>query len=70
MVEVIRTQKPDVVFAPHVETSAGVILPDDYIAQMAQAAHGGQKQPGAFDPQLSPQRSANSPGDSVGSACQ
>jgi aspartate aminotransferase-like enzyme len=27
------------VFAPHVETSAGVILPDDYIKQMAEAAH-------------------------------
>ena len=39
VVDAIRTQKPDVVFAPHVETSAGVILPDDYIAQMAAAAH-------------------------------
>lgn len=39
VVETIRTQKPDVVFAPHVETSAGVILPDDYIAAMAAAAH-------------------------------
>ena len=37
--EAIRTQKPQVVFAPHVETSAGVILPDSYIAQMAKAAH-------------------------------
>ena len=35
----IREDKPDVVFAPHVETSAGVILPDDYIAAMAAAAH-------------------------------
>lgn len=35
----IRAQKPDVVFAPHVETSAGVILPDDYITDMASAAH-------------------------------
>ncbi|MGR3637689.1 MAG: aminotransferase class V-fold PLP-dependent enzyme [Shimia sp.] len=35
----IREEKPDVVFAPHVETSAGVILPDDYIAEMAAAAH-------------------------------
>ncbi|MEL6465458.1 MAG: aminotransferase class V-fold PLP-dependent enzyme [Pseudomonadota bacterium] len=35
----IREQKPDVVFAPHVETSAGVILPDAYIASMASAAH-------------------------------
>ena len=39
VVEAIRTQKPDVVFAPHVETSAGVILPDDYVAAMAEAAH-------------------------------
>ncbi|WP_204115500.1 aminotransferase class V-fold PLP-dependent enzyme [Shimia biformata] len=35
----IREEKPDVVFAPHVETSAGVILPDDYIRDMAAAAH-------------------------------
>lgn len=35
----IHAQKPDIVFAPHVETSAGVILPDDYIAAMASAAH-------------------------------
>lgn len=39
VVEAIRSEKPQVVFAPHVETSAGVILPDDYIAQMAAAAH-------------------------------
>jgi aspartate aminotransferase-like enzyme len=35
----IREVKPEAVFAPHVETSAGIILPDDYIAQMAAAAH-------------------------------
>jgi aspartate aminotransferase-like enzyme len=35
----IRESKPDVVFAPHVETSAGLILPDDYITAMATAAH-------------------------------
>jgi aspartate aminotransferase-like enzyme len=35
----IHASKPDVVFAPHVETSAGIILPDDYITQMAAAAH-------------------------------
>ncbi len=35
----IHKQKPQVVFAPHVETSAGVILPDDYITAMASAAH-------------------------------
>ncbi|MEH7826562.1 alanine--glyoxylate aminotransferase family protein [Gemmobacter denitrificans] len=35
----IREARPDVVFAPHVETSAGLILPDDYITAMAVAAH-------------------------------
>ncbi len=35
----IREAKPDVVFAPHVETSAGIILPDGYIAAVAAAAH-------------------------------
>ncbi|MGR3375079.1 aminotransferase class V-fold PLP-dependent enzyme [Salipiger abyssi] len=37
--EAIRREAPQIVFAPHVETSAGVILPDDYIAAMAAAAH-------------------------------
>lgn len=39
----INKEKPDVVFAPHVETSAGMMLPDDYIKQAADAvhAHGG-----------------------------
>ena len=36
----IWSSRPDVVFAPHVETSAGVILPDDYIIALAAAAHG------------------------------
>ncbi len=35
----IREAKPDAVFAPHVETSAGIILPDDYITELAKAAH-------------------------------
>ncbi len=35
----IRESRPGIVFAPHVETSAGVILPDDYIRALAQAAH-------------------------------
>lgn len=35
----IRETRPEAVFAPHVETSAGIILPDDYIAQVAAAAH-------------------------------
>ena len=37
--QAIRDAKPDVVFAPHVETSAGIILPDDYIAALAAVAH-------------------------------
>jgi aspartate aminotransferase-like enzyme len=35
----IREMRPEAVFAPHVETSAGIILPDDYIAEVAAAAH-------------------------------
>ncbi|WP_170331030.1 aminotransferase class V-fold PLP-dependent enzyme [Ruegeria arenilitoris] len=39
VVSTIREQRPDVVFAPHVETAAGLILPDDYVTAMAEAAH-------------------------------
>jgi len=35
----IRETQPNAVFAPHVETAAGLILPDDYIKAMADAAH-------------------------------
>src|SRR6056297_1836518 len=35
----IREAKPGSVFAPHVETSAGIILPDDYIKALSAAAH-------------------------------
>ncbi|MCW1932687.1 aminotransferase class V-fold PLP-dependent enzyme [Pararhodobacter zhoushanensis] len=35
----IRAEAPQAVFAPHVETSAGMILPDDYIKALADAAH-------------------------------
>ncbi|MFC2969317.1 aminotransferase class V-fold PLP-dependent enzyme [Acidimangrovimonas pyrenivorans] len=35
----IHDAKPDVVFAPHVETAAGLILPDDYLKALAQATH-------------------------------
>ncbi len=35
----IREFRPDAVFAPHVETSSGIILPDGYVAKMAEAAH-------------------------------
>ena len=39
VVEAIRREAPQIVFAAHVETSSGVILPDEYIAQIAAAAH-------------------------------
>jgi len=35
----IAENKPAVVFAPHVETSAGMMLPDDYIKRAAAAVH-------------------------------
>ncbi|MCX7246138.1 MAG: aminotransferase class V-fold PLP-dependent enzyme [Burkholderiales bacterium] len=39
VVAAIRAKKPDVVFAPHVETSSGMILPDDYLRSVAAAVH-------------------------------
>ena len=39
VVAAIAAEKPAVVFAPHVETAAGMILPDDYIRAMADAVH-------------------------------
>ena len=39
VVESINVEKPDLVFAAHVETSAGIILPDDYIQAVSQAVH-------------------------------
>jgi len=36
---VIKSEKPDAVFAPHVETSVGMILPDEYIKRVAEAVH-------------------------------
>jgi aspartate aminotransferase-like enzyme len=35
----IREKKPAVVFAPHVETAAGMILPDDYLKAVSDAVH-------------------------------
>lgn len=35
----IRAERPAVVFAPHVETSAGMILPDGYIRAVTEAVH-------------------------------
>ena len=37
VVQHIRETKPHVVFAPHVETSAGLMLPDDYIRDVGAA---------------------------------
>ena len=39
VVAAIKTEKPDLVFAPHVETASGIILPEDYIKAVADAAH-------------------------------
>lgn len=38
-VAAILREKPDLVFAPHVETASGIILPDDYIRRLADAVH-------------------------------
>ena len=35
----IEKEKPDVLFAPHVETSSGMILPNDYIQKVGEAIH-------------------------------
>jgi len=35
----IRSEKPDVVFAPHVDTSSGMLIPDDYIRSITEALH-------------------------------
>jgi aspartate aminotransferase-like enzyme len=35
----IRSEKPAVVFAPHVDTSSGMILPDEYIHAVGEAVH-------------------------------
>ena len=39
VVATIAREKPDVVFAPHVETAAGMILPDDYLRAVSDAVH-------------------------------
>lgn len=38
VVATIHEMRPDIVFAPHVETSAGMILPEDYLQAMGKAA--------------------------------
>lgn len=39
VVAAIREQKPAAVFAAHVETAAGILLPDEYLRAMAEATH-------------------------------
>jgi len=39
VVQKIREESPAVIFAPHVETSTGMILPDEYIRTVASAMH-------------------------------
>ncbi|OQK15493.1 class V aminotransferase [Methyloprofundus sedimenti] len=39
VVETIQREEPDIVFAPHVETSSGMLLPDDYLKSVADAVH-------------------------------
>lgn len=39
VVDRIRAEAPEVVFAPHVETSSGIILPDSYLKAVADAVH-------------------------------
>ena len=39
VVEAIERVRPEVVFAAHVETAAGMVLPDDYVRAIAEAAH-------------------------------
>ncbi len=39
VVAAIRAERPAVVFAAHVETASGIILPDEYLAAVAEAVH-------------------------------
>ena len=39
VVEAIERDRPEVVFAAHVETAAGMLLPDDYVRAVARATH-------------------------------
>ncbi|MFX1738508.1 aminotransferase class V-fold PLP-dependent enzyme [Paraburkholderia sp. A1RI_3L] len=39
VVAAIRESKPDLVFAPHVETASGMLLPDVYLRAVADAVH-------------------------------
>ncbi len=37
----IEAERPEVVFAPHVETASGMMLPPDYLRAVAEAVHAG-----------------------------
>tara|TARA_B110000008_G_scaffold212609_1_gene211622 strand:- start:2209 stop:3336 length:1128 start_codon:yes stop_codon:yes gene_type:complete len=39
VVATILSEKPQMVFAPHVETASGMILPNDYLKAVAEAVH-------------------------------
>jgi aspartate aminotransferase-like enzyme len=39
VVAAIKETKPAIVFAPHVETASGILLPDNYMRQVADAVH-------------------------------
>jgi aspartate aminotransferase-like enzyme len=39
VVAAIKATKPAVVFAPHVETGSGIMLPDDYMRKISDAVH-------------------------------
>lgn len=39
VVAAIHQQRPEVVFAPHVETASGILLPDDYLRAISAAVH-------------------------------
>ncbi len=41
VVAAIEADKPDIVFAPHVETSSGMMLPDDYMRRIGAATRAG-----------------------------
>ncbi len=39
VVATIRAERPDVVFAPHVDTASGILIPDAYIREVTAAVH-------------------------------
>lgn len=39
VIKTIEEEKPDMVFAPHVETASGIMLPESYIKAVAEAVH-------------------------------